>query len=106
VRLRDALDELVTDYLRHHPQEQLHVLDVPHLVTWAGAQAQRPTEPPPRAVRDHHNGAQFRLAPMRRRPHHCVLQADGRNGLRCTVCAGQQAAHDAIDRRRGSGDGR
>jgi hypothetical protein len=56
--LRDALDELVTDYLLHHPRQR-HVrgLVVQRLLDWAIAQAAAPTLPPDGLP--HHNGCQF-----------------------------------------------
>ena len=85
VRLHQALDELLADYLCHHPHASLQTLDVPRLMVWAAAQARHPTDPPRHAARDHHNGAQF-LHAASRWEHRCVLEAS-RDGLRCIVCA-------------------
>ena len=86
-QLRVALDELVTDFVLHHPGEPVHALTVRRLAMWAVAQAQRPTEPPPMEARAHHNGVQFRAAPGGPR-HRCVLTAEHRGGFRCAVCSG------------------
>lgn len=83
VQLREALDELVTDFLLHHPGEPFHALTVRRLAIWAAAQAQRPTEPPP--ARRQHNGSTFRPTPDRR--HYCVLTPGPNGDWRCTICA-------------------
>lgn len=97
VRLRAALDELVTDYLRHHPDQQLHAFDVRRLVAWAGAQAQSPTEPHPRDAGVHHNGAQFQVEKWKRLEprtcRHCCVVERQDHRLQCTLCGRALNAH-------------
>jgi hypothetical protein len=60
MRLHDALDELVADYLRYHRDQQIDHLSVRTLLDWSAAQAQRPQElQPGEPDGGHHNGAQF-----------------------------------------------
>lgn len=56
VQLHQALDELVTDYFRHHPNAQPETVMVATLLTWASQQTAIPADPP---LLDsaHHNGA-------------------------------------------------
>ena len=55
-RLHDALDELITDYFRHHPHAHLREISVQGLKDWAARQAARPTEPTANGETTHHNG--------------------------------------------------
>lgn len=56
-RLHNALDELVADYLRHHPNQQLGEIHVRTLLDWSHSQVNAPTEP--RDTNGHHNGKTF-----------------------------------------------
>jgi hypothetical protein len=53
--LHRALDELVNDYIFHHPKaiNVIETLTVEQLLFWAAQQAERPTEP----VGDQHRDA-------------------------------------------------
>jgi hypothetical protein len=53
----DALDELVADYLLHHPNQNPSDFSVQELINWAAQQRVSPTEPP--AGEAHHNGIDF-----------------------------------------------
>jgi hypothetical protein len=62
-RLHDALDELITDYFRHHPEAHLREISAQGLKDWAARQAAMPTEPQ-QADSQHHNGAAFDAPPV------------------------------------------
>lgn len=56
VELLETLDELLADFLAHHPQASLRTLTIPELHQWAMREAARPTTAP---GPDHHGGARF-----------------------------------------------
>lgn len=57
-RLHDSVDELLADYLRHHPNRQPEDITALQLLAWSGAQSATPDEPRENH-NGHHNGAAF-----------------------------------------------
>lgn len=56
VELLEGLDELLADFLAHHPKASLRALIIPELHQWAMREAARPTAAP---CPHHHGGTRF-----------------------------------------------